>query len=397
MAEDSFSRYLLLPELRLLETRALGKDGLGGTELLAEKMSPMEVCPRCATPSTSVYDRRWVRLKDEPLRLRQTILSVRKRRFWCAACKKPFTEPLPGVRKGYRTTERYRRRVLWACEHFIDLKSVRETYRCSSGLVHRVLYEQLELKRRTRLYPWPTKVGIDEHLFKHDFRLEQRRFVTMVVDHKNKRLMELVEGKSGAELRAALQHIPGRENVRWVSLDMSDSYRSFARSFFPNAQLVADKFHVLRLLTPAIHRALRALNLPKEALPMYRVLRKSPSTLTPEWRWNLRCWLADKPVLRELCAAREAIFSLYRVRGHARASKALTRFTDTLAHSSVPELKTLRTTLMRWRREVLAYFLCRLTNARTEGFNGKAKLVIRRAYGYKSFRNYRLRLLSCCA
>ena len=35
MAEDSFSRYLLLPELRLLETRALGRDGLGGTELLA--------------------------------------------------------------------------------------------------------------------------------------------------------------------------------------------------------------------------------------------------------------------------------------------------------------------------------------------------------------------------
>jgi len=34
--------------------------------------------------------------------------------------------------------------------------------------------------------------------------------------------------------------------------NMSDSYRSFARSFFPNAQLVADKFHVLRLLTPAM-------------------------------------------------------------------------------------------------------------------------------------------------
>ena len=397
MAEDSFSRYLLLPELRLLEARPLGAGGLGGTELLAEKVSEMEVCPRCATPSTSVYDRRWVRLKDEPLRLRQTILSVRKRRFWCATCKKPFTEPLQGVRKGYRTTERYRRRVLWACEHFIDLKSVRKTYRCSSGLVHRVLYEQLELKRRMRLYPWPSKVGIDEHLFKHDYRLEQRRFVTMVVDHKNKRLMELVEGKSSAELTVALQHIPGRENVRWVSLDMSDSYRSFARNFFPKAQLVADKFHVLRLLTPAIHRALHALKLPREALPMYRVLRKNPSKLTPSWRWKLRCWLADKPALRELCAAREAIFRLYRMRGHGRASKALTRLTDAMAHSSLPEVQTLRNTLMRWRREVLAYFLCRLTNARTEGFNGKAKLVIRRAYGYKSFRNYRLRLLSCCA
>lgn len=47
------------------------------------------------------------------------------------------------------------------------------------------------------------------HLFKHDFKLEQRRFVTMVVDHKNKRLMELVEGKSRAELTAAV--LWGRE------------------------------------------------------------------------------------------------------------------------------------------------------------------------------------------
>jgi len=39
---------------------------------------------------------------------------------------------------------------------------VRRTYRCSSGLLHRVLYEQLELKWRTRLCPWPEKVGIDE-------------------------------------------------------------------------------------------------------------------------------------------------------------------------------------------------------------------------------------------
>jgi transposase len=397
MAEDSFSRYLVLPELRLLDARPYGREGLGGTELLTEKVSTMEVCPRCARPSTSVYDRRWVTLKDDPIRTRQTILRVHKRRFSCHTCKKPFTEPVPGVRKGYRTTERYRRRLLWACEAFNDLKSVRRTYRCSSGLLHRILYEQLELQRRTRLYPWPKSVGLDEHLFKHDFRLGQRRFVTMAVDHTNKRLMELVEGKSKAELWAALEHIPGRENVRWVSLDMSDSYRSFAKSFFPNAQLVADKFHVLRLLTPAIHRALRALTLPKQALPMYRKLRENPLKLTPEWRWNLRCWLSDKPVLRELCAAREALFRLYRVRGHRRASKALTRLTDTLALSSVPELQTLRSTLMRWRKEVLAYFLCRLTNARTEGLNGKAKLVIRRAYGYKSFRNYRLRLLSCCA
>ena len=66
---------------------------------------------------------------------------------------------------------------------------------------------------------------------------------------------------------------------------------------------------------------------------------------------------------------------------------------DLEGSAKVPSVRT----LMRWRREVLANFACWLTNARTEGFNGKAKLVIRRAYGYKSFRNYRLLLLSCCA
>jgi transposase len=397
MAVESVVRYLLLPELELLDARPAGPHGREGTEFFAEKRSELEVCPKCATPSRSVYDHRWVKLKDEPLRTRSVTLYVRKRRFSCRTCKRPFTEPVPGVRKGYRTTERYRRRLLWACEHFSDLKSVRSTYRCSSGLLYRILYEQLELKRRTRLYPWPTKVGIDEHLFKHDFRLNQRRFVTMLVDHKNRRLMEVVEGKEAAVLRGALEHIPGRENVRWVALDLSDSYRNFARSFFPNAELVADKFHVLRLITPAIHRHIKQLGLGRDALPLYRLLRRNPCKLDSATRWRLRCWLANKPALRELWAVKEAINRFYRIRGHGRARRALTALTDTMALSRLPEVLTLRTTLLRWRREVLAYFLCRLTNARTEGFNGKAKLVIRRAYGYKSFANYRLRLLNACA
>jgi transposase len=95
------------------------------THLEAKKKSPMEVCPRCATPSTSTYDHRTVRLKDAPLRDKAVVLSVHTRRFSCKPCGRPFTEPVPGVRKGCRSTERYKRSVLWACENFSDLKSVR--------------------------------------------------------------------------------------------------------------------------------------------------------------------------------------------------------------------------------------------------------------------------------
>ncbi len=102
------------------------------------------------------------------------------------------------------------------------------------------------------------------------------------------------------------------------------------------------------------------------------------------------------PDLRELYAAKESLHALYRIPGCERAGWALTVLTDRLASSPLPELQTFRRTL-RWRREILAHFGTGLTNGRTEGFNNKAKLVKKRAYGYRSFRNYRLRLLNACA
>lgn len=88
---------------------------------------------------------------------------------------------------------------------------------------------------------------------------------------------------------------------------------------------------------------------------------------------------------------------LYRTKGLWRVKRAFTKLTDQMADSALPEIKTLRKTLLKWRKEILTYFVNRITNGRTEGFNNKAKLVKRRAYGYKSFRNYRLRLLNACA
>ena len=51
----------------------------------------------------------------------------------------------------------------------------------------------------------------------------------------------------------------------------------------------------------------------------------------------MRTWLADKPALRELWAVKEAVYRLYRIRGHARAKRALTALTDSMARSSLPE------------------------------------------------------------
>lgn len=394
MPETMILRRVLLPELKMIGSWR--KPGTRTVGVEVEKVSTMEVCPRCATPSTSVYDRRRVRVRDAPLRDMSMRLVIRKRRFSCRPCKRPFTESVPGIVPGYRSTERYRRGVLWACKHFSDLTQVRRVYRCSSGYVYKAFYTQLELERRKRLYPWPSVIGLDEHFFRRG-RGGFRQFVSMVVDYKNRRLFELVEGRTVAEMQAALGDIEGRENVRHVVLDMCDPYRTFATGFFPNARLVADKFHVLRLLSPAINRHRRLVEGNRRSVALRRLLLCSRYRLAYADRLALDRWLDTQPALRALYTAKEALHSLYRTRGHARASGALTALTDGLAKSEMPELQTLRRTLMRWRNEILEYFTTGLTNGRTEGFNNKAKVVKRRAYGYRSFRNYRLRLLNACA
>lgn len=210
-------------------------------------------------------------------------------------------------------------------------------------------------------------------------------------------MKELVHGRTTAELHHSLAHIPGRTNVEFVVMDMCDPFRNFAKEFFPKALVVADKFHVLRLLSPAINRRRKEITGDRRSLPLRWLLLKNGPALSAEKRFLLNRWLDSHPELQQLYHWKEGLHGFYRIRGYDRAARAFTKMTDAMSFSTLPEIHTLRRTLMRWRFEILAYFASGLTNGRTEGFNNKAKVVKRRAYGYTSFRNYRLRLLNACA
>ncbi len=243
--------------------------------------------------------------------------------------------------------------------------------------------------------PWPKKIGIDEHSFKKGAK-GHIEFASMVVDHKAKRVFELVSGRAASELAAALSHIKGRERVEHVTMDLSTTYRSFVKGFFPNARITADKFHVVRLLHPAINRRRKDITGDKRTLLIRRMLLRNGKTLSFFEKCVMYRWLDEHPELKEVYHFKEAIHGLYRVRGYERACRAFVKLTDRMGGSLLPEIKTLRQTLLRWRSEILNYFRTGLTNGRVEGFNGKAKLIKRKGYGYRSFKNYRLRVLNDC-
>jgi transposase len=393
MPSETLARSVLLPELKLCY---VAFRGTGLSIYTCEKESQAEVCPKCATLSHAGYDRREISVKDAPLRDKAVLLKIRKRRFWCKPCGKPFTEPVPGISKGARTTLRLRRALLWACENFVDLKRVERTYRVSPGFVFKALYQQLEIERKRKLnYPWPKTIGIDEHSFR---RVKGRtEFASILVDYSNRRVYEVAEGKTTEALKAQLSGIAGRENVKNVILDLCDPFKNFAREHFPNAKLVADKFHVLRLITPALIKKRYEITGTRADARARRLLTMSSHKLDHWDRQALWQYLETYPELQELYRYKEILHRFYRTKGLNRASSALTMITDRMARSLLPEIKTLRRTLMKWREEILAYFETGLTNGRTEGYNNLAKLVQKRAFGYKSFRNYRLRLLAACA
>lgn len=69
-----------------------------------------------------------------------------------------------------------------------------------------------------------------------------------------------------------------------------------------------------------------------------------------------------------------------------------------MGHSNNKDVLELRKVILDWRDEILNYHRYKgMSNGRVEGFNRKAKLCQRRAYGFKKFKNYRLRLLNLCA
>ena len=392
MPLETLSHFVLFRELDLEKIVSFESWAL----YFCKKNTPFEVCPRCATKATAVYDHREVTIKDAPVRGKLVVMKIRKRRFFCKPCKKPFTEPVAGISKGHRTTARWRRHLLWACEVFTDLKQARRHLRCSYSTLYRIYYEQLELKQRQRRYPWPSVVGIDEHKFKRHPEGGWPIFATSIVDHNNRRVYELVEGREVTKLKQDLLHIPGRERVRVVTMDLSSTYRSFTKEYFPNARIVADKFHVLRLLNPAINRYRKEVTGDKRALPIRKLLLRNGKDIDFFTRSTLHKWLNNHPKLRDVYFAKEALHRLYRIKGYEKARTAYIRLCDTLAKSKIRELRTLRKTLLNWQEEILCYFKIRRTNGRVEGFNGKAKLIKRRAYGYRSFKNYRLRVLNAC-
>ena len=384
---------LLHPELEFIQSR---KYRNGYVWEVKKKCNLPRHCPRCSSPAQRKYGRAIHLVREQSITENPVWLRVFKHRYYCCVCRKPFTESTPGVLFRRRTTQRFRKWIKNNCNKFADLKTVARDAFCSEGFVYLARYEQLELKQRERANAvWPGMIGIDEHFFSRSKGYAE--FVTIFTNLKNRKLFEVARGKSKREILEQVRNIPGRENVRIVCIDLSSGYRSLVKELFPNAQIVADKFHVVRLLSPEIIRTRKQIHGHRKELWTRRLLLKNRKDLDYDVRSQIDFYLKKHPELDELYRAKEALHQLYRCKGVKRAYLAFLKLSEALRNSGLPALEKLARTLRSWRDPILNYFRFKVTNGLTEAINGRAKALQKRACGYRSFKNYRLALLNACA
>lgn len=392
MPEYNLADEILPKELKFVSSKAFRNGHLWD---VVKVRNAFEVCPRCTEQSSVQCGKVYVLVREAPLRERPLWLRIEKHRYYCKHCRKPFTEAVDGVWPRRRSTSHFRKTVARACEHYTNLSLVRKHHGCSSGFLYKVHYDSLKTKLRERVQsPWPEILGIDEHFFTR--RNGYAEFATVFCDLKKRRLFEICKGKDAKSIFELLDQYPGRENVKVVVIDLSNGYRSIVRRMFPNAKIIADKFHALRLLSPALMKLRKQINGNKLELKQRRLLLRNREDLKYFEKVELDRFLSRHPALEELYEFKERLRTFYRSRNHRQARRHLEKFIDDLAMSSQEAANILGRTLKRWKEELIAYFGNRWTNGFTEATNGTAKALQRRARGFRNFVNYRLKTLCAC-
>lgn len=248
-----------------------------------------------------------------------------------------------------------------------------------------------------RMRQCPKILGIDEHFF-----TRRKGFATTLVDLKNHKVFDVVLGRSEASLSAYLNKLQGREQVRIVVMDLSSTYRSIVQKYFPNAMIVADRFHVVRQIQHQFQKTWGRLDPHgRRNRGLLSLFRRNRTKCSPEQLKNLERYLRGIPALAACDHIQQQLLWIVRQKHLARSSvrKLLPEFLniiESLKECGFEELQTPGHTLDSWKNEIARMLRFTKNNSITEGIHNKMEMLSRRAFGFRNFQNYRLRVLALC-
>ena len=239
-------------------------------------------------------------------------------------------------------------------------------------------------------------------------------------------LVAIVEGTSSEKVIEILEKIPEEKlnQVEEITLDMADSMHKIARSCFPCASRVIDRFHVQKLAYDALqemriaHRW-DAINEETEAIEQAKytgkkyipiilengdtkkqllarsryLLFKSADKWTDKQKRRAKLLFELYPDIKKgysLTHSLRMIFSKNTIKDAARLS--LARWYNQVAEAEFKSFNTISATIYEHYEEILNFFNNRSTNASAESFNAKIKAFRTSLRGVNDMKSFLFRV-----
>ena len=348
------------------------------------------ICPSCGAVTDRIHDYRMQVIKDVPL-ARDTFLHLRKRRYRCD-CGKRFFEKNNFLPRYYRVTTRLVAEIIFAFKKVISAKEIGCRYNVSALTAMR--YFNLFNSKLTVL---PEVVSLDE--FKGNSG--GQKYNSIVVDPKEKTVLDILPNRFESDLVKYFSQFSNRKSVKYFICDMNPHFRQVAKICFPQATIVADKYHVIRQVYWAMEKVRK--NEQNKLSDQFRkyfkksrnLLLKRTEKLTDEEMDRLALMFEIAPRLADAYRIKNEFLAVIRSKSSKEGKQKLVDWLYSVEIMDLPEFHDCTKAYHNWFQEIINSMDVPWTNGYIEGCNNKTKVLKRVSYGMRNFSHFRKRILFC--
>lgn len=374
-----------LPDYRIVKVEKNDHD----YHITAETSNAPSACVGCSSERLIGHGRNEQVIRDIPTHGKRVAIYVATRRWRCQACGKTFMEALPAVNAKREMTDRL---TQWIAQQSMKrtFASVAEDTGLDEKTIRNILRDYInELQAQFR-FETPKWMGIDDI-----FLIKPRCVISNI---QNNTLVDILANRNKDTVAKYLLQMKNRDKVQFVAMDMWTPYRDAVTAVMPQAKVVIDKFHVVRMANDAMEKARKGLRSQltikqKRGLMHDRfVLLKRERELNDEERLNLDGWTKNYPALGEAYRLKEGFHAIYESSSPDEARRRYEAWHKDVTPEIRPYFSDLIHTFTNWQPWILNYFDHPVSNAYTESLNSLIRVMNRLGRGY-SFEALRAKIL----
>jgi len=360
--------------------------------VFVEKKRQVHICPDCGSSTNNIHDYRQQIVKDMPILGKSVCLIIRKRRYRCTHCHKRFLEHNHFLARYQRMTNRLQQYLLSLFATTRSITSIAQECSCSSNAAIR-LFEKISYPKPIL----PPVIAIDE--FKGN--AGGHKFQCILSDPKNRKLLDILPSRNAEDLYAYFTSYSWQERlaVEYVVMDLSTLFASVIKRCFPNAKIVADKFHVCRLANWAME-TVRKQEQKKFGSNRRIYFKKSRwilltrrHKLKHDEKIQLAHMLTISEPLRQAYILKEEFYEILGSSDYEQMTRRWKAWNEHVVAANLPSFNRFMDTTSKWSKAILQSALTGYNNGFIEGCNNRTKVLKRICYGVRNFLRFRNRLL----